>query len=79
MARCKTAEIVKRAWVIRGKPAGAGPFIKDWLVSGPYRKAGVTGAEAVFKIAFGPERRGEKVQWKAVPPGDTVDLSGGFS
>ncbi len=78
MARCKTPDIVKRAWVIHGKPAGAGPFIRDWLVSGPYRKAGLTGAEAIFKIAFGPEKRGEKVQWKAVPRSDTVDLLAAF-
>jgi HEAT repeat protein len=78
LAQCKTPDIVKRAWAIRGKPAGAGPFIQDWLVCGPYRQAGVTGALALFDIPFGPEKAGQAVQWKAMPRGDVANLSGLF-
>ncbi len=78
LAQCKTPDIVKRAWAMRGKPAGAGPFIQDWLVCGPYRQAGVTGALALFDIAFGPEKPGQAVQWKAMPRGDIAELSGLF-
>ena len=75
LAQCKTPDIVKRAWAIRGKPGGAGPFIQDWLVCGPYRQAGVTGAVALFDIPFGPEKAGQAVQWKAMPRGDMANLS----
>lgn len=51
-----------------------GPFIQDWLVCGPYRKAGAAGALAVFDVSFGPEKPGENVQWKAVPRSEQVNL-----
>jgi HEAT repeat protein len=73
LAQCKSPELVKRAWVIRGKPAGPGPFIQDWLVCGPYSQPGVIGAEAVFNLAFGPEKPDAKVQWKSVPRADQVN------
>lgn len=52
-----------------------GAFIQDWLVSGPYRKAGAAGALAVFEVAFGPEKPGAKVEWRAVPRGEQVNLA----
>jgi HEAT repeat protein len=74
LAQCKTPDIVKRAWAIRGKPAGAAPFIQDWLVCGPYRQAGITGALALFDIAFAPEKPNQSVQWKPMPRADVADL-----
>ena len=78
LAHCKTPEIIKRAWVLRGKPAGSGPFIQDWLVCGPYTKPGATGAKALFDVAFGPEKPGAKVQWKSMPRSDQVNLAAFF-
>jgi HEAT repeat protein len=78
LAQCKAAEIVKRAWTLRSKAKSGGPFIRDWLVCGPYSQEGAVGAEALFNIAFGPEKPGEKVQWKPAPRGDHVILSGLF-
>ena len=78
LAQCKAPDVVKRAWAMRGKPAGAGPFIQDWQVCGPYRQAGIIGAVALFDIAFGPEKAGEAAQWKAMPRGDVANLSGAF-
>ncbi len=75
LARCKSAEMVKRAWALRAKPQSGGAFIQDWLVSGPYSQAGAAGAQALFNIAFAPEKEGEKAQWKPAPRGDQVNLS----
>ncbi|MCX6908108.1 MAG: HEAT repeat domain-containing protein, partial [Verrucomicrobia bacterium] len=58
------------------KPGG--PFIRDWLVCGPYSQPGVTGALKVFDIAFGPEKPGENVQWKPAPVADRVNLAALF-
>ncbi|MHC4436935.1 MAG: HEAT repeat domain-containing protein [Planctomycetota bacterium] len=74
----KMPAIVKRAWALRVKPAAGGPFIRDWLVSKPYRRNGVVGAIAIFDIAFGPEKPGETVKWHAAPAGDTINLAGFF-
>ena len=78
LAHCKMPAIVKRAWALRVKPAAGGPFIRDWLVCGPYRRTGAVGATAVFDLVFGPEKPGEAVEWYAAPAGDTVNLSGFF-
>ena len=78
LVHCKTPEIIKRAWVLRGKPAGSGPFIQDWLVCGPYTKPGATGAKALFGVAFGPEKPGEKVQWKSMSRAEQVNLAAFF-
>jgi HEAT repeat protein len=78
MAQCKTPEIIQRAWVIRGKPTGSGPFIQDWLVCGPYTRPGANGAKALFDVAFGPELDGAKVQWKALPRADQASLAAFF-
>jgi HEAT repeat protein len=74
LAQFKNPNIVKRAWALRGKPA-TGAFIQDWLVSGPFTKPGLAGAPAFFDVAFGPEKQGEKVQWKAMPRGEQPNLS----
>ena len=78
LAQCKSPEIVKRAWAIRGKAAGNGPFIQDWLVCGPYSKPGVVGAQAFFEIVFPPEEPGATVQWKPLPRGNTAELAAFF-
>jgi HEAT repeat protein len=78
LAQCKSADIVKRAWALRGKIKSAAPFIKDWLASGPYSQAGANDALAVFNIVFAPEKSGETVQWKPVPRADMVNLMGLF-
>jgi HEAT repeat protein len=78
LAQFKTPEIMKRAWAIRSKPATAGPFIQDWLVCGPYRKAGVIGAVALFDIPFGPEKAGQAVEWKPMLRGDAANLAAMF-
>jgi len=78
LAHSKLPAIVKRAWALRVKPAAGGPFIRDWLVCGPYRQKGVVGAIAVFDIPFGPEKPGESAKWYAAPAGDTINLMGCF-
>ena len=78
LEHCKMPTIVKRAWALKVKPAAGGPFIRDWLVCGPYRQKGVVGAIAVFDIAFGPEKSGENVKWYAAPAADTINLAGLF-
>jgi len=78
LEHCKTPAIVRRAWALRVKPATGGPFIRDWLVCGPYRQAGAIGAITVFNLVFGPEKPGELVQWYAAPVGDTINLAGFF-
>lgn len=78
LAQCKAPDVVRRAWALRSKPKSGGPFIRDWLVCGPYSQAGVEGALALFNIAFGPEKPGAKVQWNAVPPADHVSLTALF-
>jgi len=78
LARCKEGEIVKRAWKLRGQPDVAAPFIREWLVSGPFRQAGVTGAEAAFRIVAGPEKAGAPVTWKPMPKGDSANLAAMF-
>ncbi|HOW64724.1 MAG TPA: HEAT repeat domain-containing protein [Candidatus Paceibacterota bacterium] len=75
LAKCKTADIVKRAWALRGKTKGAGPFIQDWLVCGPYRQAGANDAMALFNIVFEPEKSADAVSWKPAPRTDMINLS----
>lgn len=78
LAHCKTQNIVKRAWALRRQPKSGGPFIQDWLVSGPYHQQGATGAEAVFNTVFAPEKPGETVNWKPMPRGDHANLGALF-
>lgn len=78
MAQCKSAEIAKRAWALRGKPAAPGRFIQEWVACGPYTRQGVTGAEALFDLPFGPEASGASVKWTTIPRGNTVALSDVF-
>ncbi|MBN2314412.1 MAG: HEAT repeat domain-containing protein [Sedimentisphaerales bacterium] len=74
----QTPAIIKRAWALRAKPAAGGPFIRDWLVCGPYSRKGATGATTVFNLSFAPEKSGETAKWNTVPAGDTVNLAGLF-
>jgi HEAT repeat protein len=76
LARCKSPEIVTRAWTLRGKPKTSGGIIQDWVAAGPYTKPGATGALAVFEPEFEPEKPGANVQWKPVPRADMIDLLG---
>lgn len=55
-----------------------GPFIRHWLVAGPYRQTGVLGAESIFDLVFGPEAGDPEVAWYSVPEGDHVNLAGLF-
>lgn len=77
LATCRNEAIRNRALLLRAKPR-SGPFIRHWLVCGPYSRPGVFGAEAVFTIPFGPEKAGKQVRWRAVPPNDMVNLSAYF-
>lgn len=74
LARNPRGELFQRAWALRSKPAQSIPFIRDWLICGPYSRPGVTGATAVFKIPFGPEIAGQPVEWKTAPSQDHVNL-----
>jgi hypothetical protein len=75
LAQVQEGEVARRAWALRRKPVASAPFIRNWLVSGPYRQAGVVGATAVFDIPFGPEKAGANVAWKTVPPADHLNLA----
>lgn len=78
LAHCQAPDTVRRAWALRQVPVAPGPFIRDWVVCGPYRQAGVTGATALFDVVFAPEKPGENPEWKPVPPADHVDLAALF-
>lgn len=78
LAKVQTPALVKRAWALRVKPASGGPFIRDWLICGPYRQTGASGALTLFNIEFAPEKPDEEVKWYAVRTGDTVPLAGFF-
>jgi HEAT repeat protein len=75
LALVKNPEVTRRAWALRIKPDSAAPFIRDWLVSGPYSRSGVAGAAGLFAISFAPENGTTKVEWRTVPPADNVNLS----
>jgi HEAT repeat protein len=78
LENCEMPAIVKRAWALRVKPETGGPFIRDWLVCGPYRQKGIVGAVAIFDLPFGPEKPGENVKWYSAPASDTINLMGCF-
>ncbi len=78
LARIKEGDVAKRAWALRIKSNSIASFIQDWVVCGPYRQAGVTGAKAVFDIPFGPEKAAEEVEWRSVPRADHVNFTGLF-
>jgi HEAT repeat protein len=78
LAQVKEGEVVRRAWALRLKPSSGASFIRDWVVCGPYREPGIVGAQAVFNIAFGPEKKGQRVEWQTVPPTDHVNLAALF-
>jgi HEAT repeat protein len=72
-------EIFQRAWALRREQIGHVPFIRDWVVCGPYARTGVTGAKAIFNISFGPEIPGQTVEWKPAPSGNQVNLAALFA
>jgi len=76
--QCKIPEITKRAFAIRVKTAGPGPFLQDWLVCGPYGQPGLDDLGAIFNLVAGPEKPGEAVQWTAVPRAEQVNLAALF-
>lgn len=78
LAVCKDGAIVKRAWALRGGTIAPGGFIRTWVVSGPYRQAGADGALALFDVVFAPEKPDQKVQWKAMPADDNINLMAAF-
>ena len=71
----KNADALKRAWALRGEAFKPGPFLNEWLVSGPFRQAGANSALTVFDLPFGPEKAGEQVEWRALRSADMVALS----
>ena len=74
--RAQLAKVQPKAGGAVAKPDT--PFIRDWLVCGPYSQPGVTGALKIFEIAFGPEKPGEKVDWKPVPKNGRVNFAALF-
>ncbi|HLH57146.1 MAG TPA: HEAT repeat domain-containing protein [Verrucomicrobiae bacterium] len=70
--------IVSRAWALRRKPDLTAPFIRDWLVCGPFSRAGLVGATALFDVPFAPEQPGSTPAWKTVPASDHVNLAAVF-
>jgi len=74
----KEGELFQRALALRRKPGRDIPFIRDWLICGPYFRPGVVGATAIFNIPFGPETRDPQVKWKAAPSEDRVNLGALF-
>jgi HEAT repeat protein len=78
LERCKVPEITKRALAIRLKRGGPVPFIQDWLVCGPFSQPGLENLSAIFNLALGPEKPGEKVEWKPTPHEDGVNLAALF-
>lgn len=74
----RNADAVKRAWALRGEGNKPGPFLDQWLVCGPFRQAGATGALALFDLPLGPEKSGETVDWRALRGRGTVELSALF-
>lgn len=78
LAVAKNADALKRAWALRGETIKPGPFLTQWLVSGPFAQAGASGALALFDLPFGPEKAGEKIEWRALRGVDVVQLSSLF-
>jgi len=78
LAQVQDGEVARRAWTLKRKSATSASFIRNWVVCGPYRQAGVVGATAVFDIPFGPEKPGSKIEWKTIPPADHINLGALF-
>ena len=78
MEHCKAPELTKRAIALRVKSAGPGPFIRDWLLSGPYSDPGANNLSKLFKMAFAPEKPGKGVKWTTVAPADPINLAALF-
>jgi len=78
LAQHKEGDLFRRAWALRIKSGKEIPFIRNWVMSGPYVKKGVTGAIAIFDVPLGPEVAGQTVEWKPTAERDQVDLAGMF-
>lgn len=78
MEHCKDPELTKRAIALRVKSAGPGPFIGDWLLSGPYSDPGTNNLSKLFKMAFAPEKPGKGVKWTTVAPAAPINLAALF-
>jgi hypothetical protein len=74
LARCKAPAVIERAAALGAR---SGPFIRNWLVCGPFTQSGIVGATALFPLAFGPEK-GEGVTWTPLPQEDFANLSTAF-
>ncbi len=66
MAASKNRIIRRRAAQIISSADRFGDYLVAWQVSGPYRKAGVTG-EPLLNVVFGPESGAKTVTWRALP------------
>jgi HEAT repeat protein len=71
-------ELFQRAFALRIKHIKKIPFIRDWVVCGPFSKSGVVGALAVFDVPFGPELADKTVEWKTAPEQNEINLAAIF-
>ncbi|MFM1941049.1 MAG: hypothetical protein RI897_31 [Verrucomicrobiota bacterium] len=71
-------EVFRRAWKLRIRPQTGGPRLRHWQLNGPHRQDGVTGAQAVFNLEFGPEKDPATTQWQRLPEGEQVNLAARF-
>lgn len=78
IAKGSSGDLFKRAWALRAKAGGDIPFIRDWVVCGPFTHPNTTGPIGIFKVQLGPELHDQAVEWKDVPSNDQVDLAGIF-
>jgi HEAT repeat protein len=77
LAKVKTASVTALAWALRGVNAAPGSFIRQWAVSGPYRRQGAGSALEIFDVAFPPEIGGTAA-WKPLAGGDSINLLARF-
>jgi HEAT repeat protein len=71
-------EVFRRAWKLRIRPQTGGPRLRHWQLNGPHRQDGVTGAQAVFNLEFGPEKDGKSTRWQPLPESEQVNLAAQF-
>jgi hypothetical protein len=79
LARHPSSELFQRAWAVEFTPGRDGiPFVREWVVCGPFRKKGVSGAMGIFNVPLGPELHGREVKWKPMPEDDHARLAARF-